>query len=104
MEAAHPTVRPDEFDVVINDIRNEDVANIGAMLEVQDLSDATGPGAFPTRGIMYGSGLRIFVPLVVKTKELAVNISFLMDTGSPSIYLREETLEALGYKENIPAV
>ena len=45
MEAAHPTVRPDEFDVVINDIRNEDVANIGAMLEVQDLSDSTGPGA-----------------------------------------------------------
>ena len=53
---------------------------------------------------MYGSGLRIFVPLVVKTKESAVNVSFLMDTGSPSIYLREETLEALGYKENIPAV
>ena len=56
MEAAYPTVRPDEFDVVINDIRQEDVANIGAMLEVQDLNDATGPGAFPTRGIMYGSG------------------------------------------------
>ena len=34
----------------------------------------------------------------------AVNVSFLMDTDSPSIYLREKTLEALGYKENIPAV
>ena len=33
MEAAYPTVRPDEFDVVINYIRNEDVANIGAMLQ-----------------------------------------------------------------------
>lgn len=39
----------------------------------------------------------------MKTKKSAVNALFLMDTSSPSTYLREETLEALGYTENIPA-
>ena len=52
---------------------------------------------------MVGAGFRIFFGLVVTTKKASVNVLFLMDTGSPSTYLRQDTLEALGFSESIPS-
>ena len=101
MEHTHPTVHPNEFDVIITDIGKKSIASIGRYLEIENLSPATGSVAFPVNGTMHGAGLRIFFGLVATTKKSSVNVLFLMDTSSPSTHLCQDTLEALGFTESI---
>lgn len=94
---------PLEFDVLITDISEADFSRIGEELGVSRLSTADVIGSFPVTGIVYGSSHRVFVPLVVKKRQKLVNLMFLVDTGSPNTYLREDSLIALGHTEAIPS-
>jgi hypothetical protein len=94
---------PLEFDVVITDINEADFSRIGEEFEVSRLSAADTVGTFPVTGIVYGSSHRTFVPLVVKKRNILVHLLFLVDTGSPNTYLREDSLTALGHTESIPS-
>ena len=94
---------PLEFDVLITDITEADFARIGDELGVSRLSATDAVGNFPVNGIVYGSSHRVFVPLVVRKKQKLVNLVFLVETGSPNTYLREDSLIALGHTEAIPS-
>lgn len=94
---------PDEYDVLLNDINDADLDKIGNKLGVQRLSPYSGSAPeFPIEGIIYGPGLRCFVPLVVSKRGVSIVVLFLYDSGSPNTHLREDTLKALGFVENTP--
>jgi len=96
-------IDPSLFDVFITDVDEADFASIGDELGVVRLSNADPPGNFfPIEGIVYGSYRRVFVPLVVKKKNLMINLTFLLDTGSPCTYLREDSFAHLGYGKASP--
>jgi hypothetical protein len=77
---------------------------IGNELGSIPLSDASAMRpTFPIRGILFGQGQRMFIPLIVSKREISISVNFLFDTGSPNTYLRPETLSALGFLENVPS-
>ena len=103
LEAAAPIVTPDEYDVMISDIRETDFVDIGSELGVYRLTPSNVDEiSFPVDGIMFGGSTRIFIPLIVTKRKVSVVLIFLFDTGSPNSYLRTDTLSALGFTENIP--
>ena len=102
MEPAEAVILPNEYDVLISDITDSNLASIGNELEIRRLSTAEYIPQPQVRGIMFGSCCRIFLPLIVKKRSIAINVLFLYDTGSPSTYLREDTLRALGFAETTP--
>ncbi|MDX1904529.1 MAG: hypothetical protein SFU27_10260 [Thermonemataceae bacterium] len=102
LERALPYILPNEYDVLITDINDNDLESVGRELNVARLSSAEGEGSFPVRGIMYGGNVRMFVPLVVKKRGVKVNAIFLIDSGSPNTYLRQDTLASLGFIESMP--
>jgi hypothetical protein len=103
LETATPIVMPDEYDVLISDIRETDFVDIGSELGVQRLTRTEKSKAFfPVDGIMFGGSTRIFIPLIVTKREASIVVIFLFDTGSPNSYLRTDTLSALGFIENTP--
>jgi hypothetical protein len=97
--------RPNEYDVVVTDIKEADFLLIGSELGVQRLTKAPGDGSFetPVRGVIFGACHRSFVPLTVRKKNIVVYVLFLYDTGSPLTYLRRDTLHAIGHTESTPA-
>lgn len=99
---ARSSIPPGAYDVLITDIDDDDLKAIGVELGVVRHDAASSAPTFPVRGIMYGANSRLFVCLTVKKRDRAVNVLFLVDTGSPSSYLRRDTFEALGYTESIP--
>ena len=103
LEFAAPTVSPFTYDILVSDISEADLSRIGEELGVVALSLAIADPIFPVNGIMYGSGVRVFIPLVVKKRGISINVNFLFDTGSPNTHLRQETLHALGFSESVPS-
>lgn len=93
---------PKQFDVLITDITEADLTNIGNEPGAPRLSVAAEfkPSSYPIYGIIHGTTLRVFVPLIVCHY---IPVPFLFATGSPNTYLREDTMRALGMVENIPS-
>jgi hypothetical protein len=95
-------IPPSEFDVVLNDIVDEDFKAIGDELGAHRLTPAAADGVLPASGILYGTNKRVFLPLTVRKKDTCVNVLFLLDTGSATTFLRTDTFRALGFAESIP--
>ena len=70
-------------------------------MALHNASDIT--PTFPVEGILYGTGCRIFLPMIVSKCNVSIHVHFLYDTGSPYTYLRAATFAALGYKESVPS-
>jgi hypothetical protein len=101
-------INPNAYDVLLSDVTHD--------LLISDISERLGIAYLtaPTeseiaehtavQGILYGSNMRPMINLVVASKrhKQQRNIIFLVDTGSPHLYLCERALEALGFSENIP--
>ncbi len=88
---------PNAFDVWISDINAEDHIIIGEEIGYVALAETTRGPTFPVRGLLYGDSSRVFVPLTVSWRSKTINVNFLLDTGCPSTYLRQETFDALGF-------
>lgn len=99
-------IPPSAYDVLLSDVHFDDlVGPIAERLEVGYLSEAIQPASQKhVRGVLYGTNMRPMVNLVVSTKRFKklVNVIFLVDTGSPCLYLCEQAMEALGFKDNMP--
>ena len=98
------SISPKEYDVLLNDIDEEDLLRISEELghgRLAPLSRAT--SSYPLRGILFGKNLRAFIPLPVSKRDKLVNVVFLYDTGSPFTYLRVDTMEALGFVDLVPS-
>ena len=77
------------------DVTDSSLEEVGELLRVRRLSPAFGVPARIVTGRLYGSHNRVFAPLVVSTAERAVNVLFLIDTGSQITCLRVDTWKAL---------
>lgn len=104
MNSQSPLILPENYEVLITDIQDNDLKSIGDRLGVHRLEETEKQYAtFPVQGIMRGISVRMFVPLVVGYKDTFIHVIFLIDTGSPNTYLRIDTFEKLGFRDNIPS-
>jgi len=80
---------PNDFDVVVTDVKEADFLSIGAELGAMRLSESGRDVSFdsPVRGIIFGSCQRLFVPLSVQKRKLAINVLFMFDTGSLAAHI-----------------
>jgi hypothetical protein len=90
-------------DVLITDVKESDLQDIGAVLDKPNLSTAVRDHYTSVTGIMYGWQNRIFISLPVRKLDVVLDVLFLFDTGSQGIHLCHNTFAALGYKENVPS-
>jgi hypothetical protein len=102
LEFAVPTFAPNMYDVLVTDIKPSDLTKIGEELGSIALSETEDIPNFPVQGILFGPGQRVFIPLIVKKRTKSIKVNFLFDTGSPSTYLRQETLRVLGFQDSTP--
>ena len=103
LETAVPIINPYDYDVLISDVRDTDYESIGEEVGYKrhaTFSESVLPQTI--NGVMWGPSLRAFIPLVITKRGVSITILFLFDTGSPSTYLREDTLSKIGFIENIP--
>ena len=93
------------YDVLINDVMDENLKFIAEKVGTEYLSATTMLPFFPVRGVLWNAKTnRTFVNLVVqRNKDIKVNVLFMIDTGCPDVYLRKDTLAALGYNDSIPS-
>jgi hypothetical protein len=99
-------MQPASFDVLITDISEADLAHLGRdHFGFERLSLASPADAhFPARGVIYGVNRRVFVPLTVRhSSGEPIRVFFLIDTGAPSTFLREDTLQAIGFVDAVPS-
>ena len=75
---------------------------IADMFDTEFLSPATNVPSFPISGRMYGVNDRLVVSVIVTKRSKALNVFFIVDTGSPYTFLSATTLSNLGYNDAIP--
>lgn len=92
-------ILPDDNDILLNDVTETSMKSIEDQLDLKNLPTIP---SFPVYGIIRGPCLRMWIPLVLKKRDITINAIFLYDTGSPYTHLSERTFELLGYKDNIP--
>jgi hypothetical protein len=86
----------DDFDVLVSDLNENKIKEIGIGREIQHLSDGKliSP-AFPVKGHIYGLNIRFSVLQDHnKPDSKILNVWFLVDTGSPLTCLTVKNLEA----------
>ncbi len=92
-------IEPSLQDLLFTDITAERLLSVARLLGVDYLSPAaTFPGFFPVDGEIYRPNNRLMMSLVCRRRgrdTQAINVIFLIDTGSPVSYLSEKTMEAL---------
>jgi hypothetical protein len=103
-------IPPSQYDVLLSDVKHNDlVGNIAERLRVKYLEESKSINEMKmVEGILYGTNCRPMVNLVVSSKKFKknINIIFLVDTGSPCLFVCKKAMEALGFSEkmeNIPA-
>jgi hypothetical protein len=102
-------IDPSVYDVLLSDVNHELLmSEISDRLGVTYLSSAenlTKERTLPSvSGILFGANSRPMINLAISSKKYKklIKIIFLVDTGSPHLYICEKALEALGFIENIP--
>jgi 2-hydroxychromene-2-carboxylate isomerase len=92
-------IKPSLQDMLFTDIDAEELLKIAERLGVDYLGPAAEfPVSFPVEGEIYGPNKRLMVNLACRrrrTNTSAINIIFLIDTGSPASYLSAKAMEAL---------
>ncbi|PAV73463.1 hypothetical protein WR25_26639 isoform A [Diploscapter pachys] len=90
----------DDFDILLTDINEQDLIDLGRNNEVEHLAPGTFCSPpFPVSGRIHGRNIRYMVPLVCqragKPNSKTINVWFLVGTGSPFTCLSVKSLEAL---------
>ncbi|KAJ3276895.1 hypothetical protein HDV01_002950 [Terramyces sp. JEL0728] len=92
-------IKPSLQDLLLTDITAEELQNIAESLGVEYLGLAEFPGLFPVNGKVKGMNKRLMVNLICKRQSRnptnAINVVFLIDTGSPVSYLSENAFKSL---------
>jgi hypothetical protein len=93
-------IEPSCQDLLLTDITAENLPDIARdNFEIDYLSAAQFPGQFPAKGHLVGVNHRLMINLVCRRpsgQEVpALNVVFLIDTGSPVSYLSKRAVEAL---------
>ncbi len=97
-------IQPSTYDVLLSDVKHDDlIGPIAQRLDVTYLSDSESTIISKTIGILYGTNCRPIVSLSIASTKFKkfVNVIFLIDTGSPCLYICQQAMEALGFNDNI---
>jgi predicted aspartyl protease len=107
MIEANDYVAVEHVDLLLPDLKGEDIAGI-TIENAHHLSPATSDTP-DLRGMTFGENARILVKAIVSRSSrqslqfTSLNVIMLVDTGSPYVYLTENTWEALGVRvEDLP--
>ncbi|KAI3653950.1 hypothetical protein MP228_001897 [Amoeboaphelidium protococcarum] len=100
-------IQPSCHDFLITDITEENLRETAKSLDVEYLGVASFPRRFPAIGNIVGGSHRLMISLVCRRQSQqeapAVNVVFLVNTGSPVSYLSKRAMKALmGHCENVP--
>ncbi len=100
-------INPAVFDVLLSDVQEQHLhEEIAIRLKVNYLGDRDNVdnSRKTIRGIVFGHNYRPMVNLIIASEEYKkpINVIFLIDTGSPSFYICEEAMQALGYNHSKP--
>jgi len=88
---------PDAYDVLLPDLGSGDLhGSVSDALNIAYLSNAEVAEVWPILGQVCGRQKRCMISVPVSLNELAVNVHFLFDTGSPATYLAQEVIDKLG--------
>lgn len=94
---------PDENDILLNDVTENQFHSVETELGVCDGSVATAADIkYPVNGLIMGAYCRMWIPLIISKRSNKINTIFLYDTGSPYSHLSKHILEKLGYVDHIP--
>ena len=97
-------VDPSLYDLLLTDVKEQDLYDeIAKMLQVEYLQpqEEGNRERSDITGILFGPNCRPVLNLVVETTRFrkAVNIIFIVDTGSPSLFISENAMRALGFND-----
>ena len=99
-------ISPHSYNVLLSDVKHDDLVRpIAERLGVQYLYEAKEiPTQSTVDGILYGTNCRPMINLVASSKKYNkhVNIVFMIDTTSPSLYVSQQAMKALGFSDNLP--
>jgi hypothetical protein len=99
MMGPYPESEEDSYDVLISDIKPEDLpASVSSALGTPYL-EPTSPVTWPLSGTIYGKNRRILFSIPVTARGKSVRVHFIFDTGAPRTYIALTVLEALGVPE-----
>ena len=96
---------PSQYDVLLSDVGHIDlIENISQRLNVIYLSRGEVGYLKSVDGILYGTNARPMVNLVVSSKyhKVPINMIFMVDTCSPSLFVCDLAMKALGFTDDIP--
>jgi hypothetical protein len=92
-------IKPSLQDLHLTDITAEELLSIAKRLGVEYLGPVVEfPCSFPKSGKIHGNNKRLMVSLPCRREgktSKAINIIFLIDTGSPNTFLCDKAMEAL---------
>ena len=96
-------IPPSTYDVLLSDLKHDDlIGPISERLEVQYLQPAN-QNTIST-GILYGTNCRPMISLPIASKKFQkfINVIFMIDTGSPCLYICKQAMTALGFSDHMP--
>ncbi|KAH3770677.1 hypothetical protein DPMN_171969 [Dreissena polymorpha] len=91
-------IKPSLQDMLLTDVNADELLTIAKILRVDYLGPAAFPCSFPQSGLIHGNNKRLMVSLSCRREgknSKAINIIFLIDTGSPNTFLSDKAMEAL---------
>uniref|UniRef100_A0AC35GPF0 Uncharacterized protein n=1 Tax=Panagrolaimus sp. PS1159 TaxID=55785 RepID=A0AC35GPF0_9BILA len=99
------TPSPQHYNVIITDVNDKILTSIGINNQQPNLQRIDfPPQVFPIRGCLFGT--RLMVPIACSLAQAGkpvYRVWFLTDTGSPTTFLSEETINVLLGGDNMPA-
>jgi len=102
-------VRPDDFDVLLKDMTESDLHQMGQLEGVGYLNVSSAKPSFPAEGLIMGAHRRFMVNLLVRRRSGSDyrNVIFMVDTGSPYTFLSAAAMSAMmvdGPGKNVPVM
>lgn len=93
---------PDDNDILLTDVTETLFHSIEMDLGIKNGTRTTQHPEYPIVGMITGSYYRMWIPLIVRKRDVSVHAIFLYDTGSPFTHLSKEIMELLGYTHHTP--
>eukprot|EP00835_Amoeboradix_gromovi_P002608 NODE_151_length_17042_cov_0.275925.p6 type:complete len:257 gc:universal NODE_151_length_17042_cov_0.275925:4934-4164(-) len=97
-------IDPSHYDVLLTDVNHIVLVDkVAKELNIKYLQEATDAGKNSINGILFGTNLRPMINLPISfAGNKAINVIFIIDTGSPVLYICETAMKALGFHNVFP--
>ena len=98
------SIFPDAYDVMLTDLNATKIADIAwSAFGFKYNSLVNEVAKLPIKGVVLVQNYRSVAEIIVKYKRKIIKTLAIVDTGSPFVYLSEETLKALGIVDSFEA-